>query len=139
METITALLCIAGLCVAYGFAEVFLDKKTIEIIEEHDLFGVTEKEVRKIIHEYQTPLRAFAFIAITWIGWENGSNIFASGLITAALLWISIDLICNLWWLKQPAWYVGSTAATDKLISKPLVNWSLKFGILIAGVLIEIL
>lgn len=93
--------------------ECFLDRWIIKKIDED---GIRTKIEDALLHWAQLPLRGIALLAPAY--WLMPGNWFHNWVALAAFYWLLFDVVINVFVLKQPAFYIGTTARVDKWARK---------------------
>lgn len=88
-----------------AWIEMQFDKRSTVVF---DIDGTRSPEELKIIHEYYLPMRALVLVMITLASdMQEFWPWLALLLATTCYFWIVFDIMCAVFWLGKPWWYVG--------------------------------
>jgi len=89
----------------FAFMEMNFDKRSTVVF---DMDGTRSPEEQKIIHEYYLPIRALVLLLIpTAADMQEFWPWLALVGVAVTYFWIVFDIMCAVFWLGKPWWYVG--------------------------------
>jgi len=101
---------------AYSRYEVWMDQLLVEAFGG----GKRSELENDLIHKFQVPIRAVVVVFTVLAFFPFGWLAFVVVINMAAMMWIALDLMINLIWLKQKWYYLGTTSKVDMAVNVPI-------------------